>query len=233
MKSLVVHSGGMDSTVLLYQLLQAGDEVKALSINYGQRHSRELEAARALCAELGVEHRVADLSGLSDLLAGSALTSSDIEVPEGHYAEDNMKATVVPNRNMILLSVAAGWAISSKYDRIAYAAHSGDHAIYPDCRNEFAEALDGAIRLADWHEVSLYRPFVDMTKADIVSLGAKLGVPFEKTWSCYKGQDLHCGRCGTCVERREAFYLAGVEDPTTYAEDAPTVQEMVASDWKL
>mgnify|MGYP001296771572 CR=1 FL=1 len=233
MKSLVVHSGGMDSTVLLYQLLQAGDEVKALSINYGQRHSRELEAARALCAELGVEHRVADLSGLSDLLAGSALTSSDIEVPEGHYAEDNMKATVVPNRNMILLSVAAGWAISSKYDRIAYAAHSGDHAIYPDCRNEFAEALDGAIRLADWHEVSLYRPFVDMTKADIVSLGAKLGVPFEKTWSCYKGQDLHCGRCGTCVERREAFYLAGVEDPTTYAPDAPTVQEMVASDWKL
>jgi len=223
----------MDSTVLLYQLLQAGDEVKALSINYGQRHSRELEAARALCTELGVEHRVADLSGLSDLLAGSALTSSDIEVPEGHYAEDNMKATVVPNRNMILLSVAAGWAISSKYDRIAYAAHSGDHAIYPDCRNEFAEALDGAIRLADWHEVSLYRPFVDMTKADIVSLGAKLGVPFEKTWSCYKGQDLHCGRCGTCVERREAFYLAGVEDPTTYAEDAPTVQEMVASDWKL
>ena len=233
MKSLVVHSGGMDSTVLLYQLLQAGDEVKALSINYGQRHSRELDGARALCSELGVEHRVADLSGLSDLLAGSALTSSDIEVPEGHYAEDNMKATVVPNRNMILLSVAAGWAISSKYDRIAYAAHSGDHAIYPDCRNEFAEALDGAIRLADWHEVSLYRPFVDMTKADIVSLGAKLGVPFEKTWSCYKGQDLHCGRCGTCVERREAFYLAGVEDPTTYAPDAPTVQEMVASDWKL
>ena len=233
MKSLVVHSGGMDSTVLLYQLLQAGDEVKALSINYGQRHSRELEAASALCTELGVEHRVADLSGLSDLLAGSALTSSDIEVPEGHYAEDNMKATVVPNRNMILLSVAAGWAISSKYDRIAYAAHSGDHAIYPDCRNEFAEALDGAIRLADWHEVTLYRPFVDMTKADIVSLGAKLRVPFEKTWSCYKGQDLHCGRCGTCVERREAFYLAGVEDPTTYAPDAPTVQEMVASDWKL
>ena len=233
MKSLVVLSGGMDSTVLLYQLLQAGDEVKALSINYGQRHHRELEAASALCAELGVEHRVADLSGLSDLLAGRALTSSDIEVPEGHYAEDNMKATVVPNRNMILLSVAAGWAISSKYYRIAYAAHSGDHAIYPDCRNEFAEALDGAIRLADWHEVSLYRPFVDMTKADIASLGAELRVPFEKTWSCYKGQDLHCGRCGTCVERREAFYLAGVEDPTTYAPDAPTVQEMVASDWKL
>ena len=233
MKSLVVHSGGMDSTVLLHKLVQEGDEVKALSVNYGQRHSRELEAAHALCTEFGVEHRVADLSGLSDLLAGSALTSSDIEVPEGHYAEDNMKASVVPNRNMILLSVAAGWAISSKYDRIAYAAHSGDHAIYPDCRNEFAEALDGAIRLADWHEVSLYRPFVDMTKADIVSLGAKLGVPFEKTWSCYKGQDLHCSRCGTCVERREAFYLAGVEDPTTYAPDAPTVQEMVASDWKL
>ena len=233
MKALVLFSGGLDSTVLATQLKAEGSETRLLSIDYGQRHARELKRAEQIAQALELPHQVLRLPDLGPLLGGSSLTDEKVELPEGHYAEESMKATVVPNRNMILLSVAAGWAISSKYDRIAYAAHSGDHAIYPDCRNEFAEALDGAIRLADWHEVSLYRPFVDMTKADIVSLGAKLGVPFKKTWSCYKGQDLHCGRCGTCVERREAFYLAGVDDPTTYAEDAPTVQEMVASDWKI
>ena len=233
MKSIVVHSGGMDSTVLLYQLAADGDEVKTLSIDYGQRHAKEIEYARSLSEGLGVEHRVADLRSLAELLGGSALTSSEIEVPEGHYAEENMKATVVPNRNMILLSVASGWAISSEFDRVAYAAHSGDHAIYPDCRTEFADALDSAIRLADWREVSLYRPFVDLTKADVVKLGAELNVPFESTWSCYKGLELHCGRCGTCVERREAFHLAEVPDPTVYAPEAPSVEEMVAAGWKL
>lgn len=223
----------MDSTVLLYRLAKDGDELKALSINYGQRHSKEIEYAESICKNLGVEHRVANLESLSELLSGSALTSDDLEVPEGHYAEDNMKATVVPNRNMILLSVAAGWAISSEFDRVAYAAHSGDHAVYPDCRNEFADALDATIRLADWREVSLYRPFVDCAKADLVKLGAELGVPFEKTWSCYKGLDLHCGRCGTCIERREAFHLAGIHDPTYYSADAPSLEEMVACNWKL
>ena len=233
MKSIIVYSGGMDSTVLLYRLAKDGDELKALSINYGQRHSKEIEYAESICKNLGVEHRVANLESLSELLSGSALTSDDLEVPEGHYAEDNMKATVVPNRNMILLSVAAGWAISSEFDRVAYAAHSGDHAVYPDCRNEFADALDATIRLADWREVSLYRPFVDCAKADLVKLGAELGVPFEKTWSCYKGLDLHCGRCGTCIERREAFHLAGIHDPTYYSADAPSLEEMVACNWKL
>lgn len=219
----------MDSTVLLYQLLADGDQVKALTIDYGQRHGKEIESARALCGELGVEHRVADLSGLGQLLSGSALTSSEVEVPEGHYAEESMKTTVVPNRNMILLSVSAGWAIASKYDRIAYAAHAGDHAIYPDCRPVFAEALDAAIGLADWHKADLHRPFVDLTKADIAALGNQLGVPFEKTWSCYKGLDLHCGRCGTCVERREALHLAEVKDLTPYEPDAPPLEELLSS----
>ena len=125
------------------------------------------------------------------------------------------------------------WAVSQKFDRIAYAAHSGDHAIYPDCRTEFADVLGEAIKMADWQKVSLHRPFVDITKAEIVKIGHDLGVPFEKTWSCYKGGDLHCGRCGTCVERREAFYLAGVEDPTEYAPDAPSIDEMVANNWKI
>ena len=134
---------------------------------------------------------------------------------------------------MILLALAAGWAISQKADAVAYAAHSGDHAIYPDCRSEFADAMRHAIGLADWHKVDLIRPFVEFTKADVVRRGAALGVPFAETWSCYKGKALHCGRCGTCVERREAFYLAGVADPTPYAPDAPSVESLVKSDWKL
>ena len=233
MKTILIHSGGMDSTVLLYHLIQEGNTVKALSINYGQRHCKELDFAAELTAQLGVEHKIADLRSVTTLLACSSLTSSDIEVPEGHYAEENMKATVVPNRNMILLSLAAGWAISNRYDHVSYAAHAGDHDIYPDCREEFTDALDKAIRLADWHEVSLHRPFVTKTKADIAVLGAELGVPFEKTWSCYKGEELHCGRCGTCVERREAFHLAGISDPTPYQPEAPTISEMVANNWKL
>ncbi len=132
-----------------------------------------------------------------------------------------MKATVVPNRNMILLALAAGWAISQKADAIAYAAHGGDHAIYPDCRPEFAEAMRHAIGLADWHRVELLRPFVTLTKADIVRRGAELGAPLGSTWSCYRGGARHCGRCGTCVERREAFALAGVPDPTDYEAALP------------
>lgn len=232
-KTILIHSGGLDSTVLLYHLLDQDHEVATLSVNYGQRHLKELDCAASLSADLGITHEVADLSAITPLLAGSSLTSPEIEVPEGHYAEDNMKATVVPNRNMILLSVAAGWAISQKADAVAYAAHSGDHAIYPDCRTEFADAMREAIGLADWHKVELVRPFVDITKADVVKRGAELNVPFERTWSCYKGLDLHCGRCGTCVERREAFYLAGVEDPTPYAETAPSLEQLIASDWKL
>lgn len=233
MKTVLIYSGGLDSTVLLYSLHKAGHELRTLSVNYGQRHAKELDAAKAITAQLGIEHRVADLTSLTPLLGNSSLTDADIAVPEGHYAEETMKATVVPNRNMILLSVAAGWAISEKADSVAYAAHSGDHAIYPDCRNEFAEAMDHAIRLADWHEVRLDRPFVKKTKADIVTLGAELDVPFEQTWSCYQGGDIHCGRCGTCIERREAFHLAGVVDPIPYADNAPTVEAMVASDWRL
>ncbi|WOO42564.1 7-cyano-7-deazaguanine synthase QueC [Rubellicoccus peritrichatus] len=233
MKTVLIYSGGLDSTVLLYSLHRAGHELLTLSVNYGQRHSKELDAAAAITTQLGIEHRVVDLTTLTPLLANSSLTDVDIAVPEGHYAEETMKATVVPNRNMILLSVAAGWAISMKADSIAYAAHSGDHAIYPDCRNEFAEAMDHAIRLADWHEVHLDRPFVNKTKADIVKLGAELDVPFEQTWSCYQGGAIHCGRCGTCIERREAFYLAGVPDPTPYADNAPSVETMVSNDWRL
>ena len=128
-----------------------------------------------------------------------------------------MKQTVVPNRNMIMLSVAAGVAIARKADVVSYAAHAGDHAIYPDCRADFAEAVDKAIHLADWHEVGLARPFVSMTKAEIAKRGHEIGAPMSSTWSCYEGGEVHCGKCGTCVERQEAFAIAGANDPTRYA----------------
>lgn len=233
MKTVVIFSGGLDSTVLVYDLVAQGDEVKLISVDYGQRHRKEIEFARATADRLGLEHRVADLRSLTPLLAGSSLTSAGIAVPDGHYAEESMKATVVPNRNMIMLAVAGGWAISLRYDRVAFGVHGGDHAIYPDCRAEFAEAMDTVLSLADWHKIHLVRPFVGITKADIVSRGTKLHVPFENTWSCYKGTDLHCGRCGTCVERREAFHLAGVTDPTNYAGTAPSVEEMVSKEWRF
>lgn len=232
MRAVLVYSGGLDSTVLLYHMLDAGATVRALSIDYGQRHGVELKRAATIAHGAGVEHRLVDLRSVTPLLGGSSLTSHEIPVAEGHYAETSMKSTVVPNRNMIFLSLAAAWAISLKFDAIAYAAHSGDHTIYPDCREAFAVAMAAAVRLADWHEVDLVRPFVNFSKADIVRRGAALGAPLEQTWSCYKGGELHCGRCGTCIERREAFHLAAVDDPTHYAADAPAVEEMVAAGWR-
>ena len=233
MHVVLVHSGGLDSTVLLYDLLARGTQVHALSIHYGQRHACELTLAAALCARLGVPHQVADLRALKPLFGSSSLTNDAHAIPHGHYTEDSMKSTVVPNRNMLLLSVAAAWAAALKADAIAYAAHSGDHALYPDCRTEFAEAMDAAIRLCDWHPLRLERPFVGLDKAAIVRRGAELQVPFEATWSCYEGGDLHCGRCGTCIERREAFHLAQIPDPTPYHPDAPSLEACIAADWHL
>lgn len=215
-RTVLIHSGGIDSTVLLGKLLAEGREVFALSVDYGQRHRREIEAAKQIADFYKIKHQVADLRALSPLFGANALTDAKVAVPEGHYEEISMKATVVPNRNMLLISVATAWAISLRASSVAYGAHGGDHAIYPDCRPAFAEALDQAMRLADWHEVSLERPFVGMDKAAIVKLGTSLQVPLHLTWSCYVGGAKHCGKCGTCVERKEAFIKAGVADPTEY-----------------
>lgn len=221
--AVCIISGGMDSTVLLHFLRHKYPRVFALSINYGQRHAKELECAAWQCKELGVEHQVVNLSeALNPLLQGSSLTSSDMEVPEGHYAADNMKATVVPNRNMIMLAIAAGYGISKTPDNenlyLAYGAHAGDHDIYPDCRQSFTAALGQALALCDWKSVLLYTPFIEKSKADIVKLGTEMGVDFSHTWTCYKGHDQACGRCGTCVERLEAFAKQGIEDPLTYED---------------
>ena len=218
MKAVVLFSGGLDSTVLVSHLLSKGAEVRLLSIDYGQRHAKELAHGDALARHMNLARKSLSLPDLGDLLKGSSLTDDSVELPEGHYAEESMKATVVPNRNMILLALAGGYALSSGFDTIAYAAHAGDHFIYPDCRPEFAEAMGKALGLADWEDLKLYRPFVDKTKADLVKLGTELGSPLEMTWSCYAGMDNHCGKCGTCVERKEAFELAKVPDPTKYEE---------------
>ncbi|MCB0346588.1 MAG: 7-cyano-7-deazaguanine synthase QueC [Bdellovibrionales bacterium] len=217
MKTLVVYSGGIDSTVLLFEMLAAGEEVGAISFDYGQRHSRELVTASRICGGRGVRHKVVDFGAMSELLVGSSLTDSSIPVPDGHYTDESMKATVVPNRNMLMLSAAIAAGLSSGFDAVAYGAHAGDHTIYPDCRPEFVEAMQHAAALCDWKQIKLLAPFLKWSKADIVRRGAELNVPFEQTWSCYKGGAAHCGTCGTCVERREAFELAGIVDPTHYA----------------
>lgn len=216
MKVVLTLSGGLDSTTLLYECLSKSYKVRCLSVDYGQRHSRELLSAQSICNTLGITHKVLDLRHLKELFAGSSQTSSHIPVPEGHYAEESMKATIVPNRNMVLLSLATAWAISLKYDAVMYAAHAGDHAIYPDCCPDFSMALEEAISLCDWHKISLRTPYIYIRKRHIVKKGEELKVPFEQTWSCYNGRDRHCGKCGTCVERKEAFALANVNDPTEY-----------------
>lgn len=217
MNVVVIFSGGMDSTTLLYELREAGHAVKAISFDYGQRHRVELDRAAAIAAAAEVSYECIDLRALGAVIAGqSSQLNAAVEVPDGHYSEESMKATVVPNRNMIMLAVAVGHAISIDYQAVAYGAHAGDHAIYPDCRREFVDAMRHAIALCDWQKVELMTPYVDKSKSDICVIGAALQVPFDQTWSCYKGGKVHCGRCGTCVERKEAFALADVIDPTEY-----------------
>lgn len=218
-KVLVLHSGGMDSTVCLAKAIKDGHEVRCMGIHYGQRHAKELEAATRIQDYYKIipERRgVVDLQIIRPLLKGSSQTDPKVAVPEGHYEEESMKKTVVPNRNMIMLSVAVAGAISAGYEQVWYAAHAGDHAIYPDCRPEFVEAMQRAIGLCDWTPISLGAPFIQMTKSQIAKLGAELDAPLHMTWSCYKGGAHHCGVCGTCVERKEAFKLAKVPDPTIY-----------------
>lgn len=215
-KAVAVVSGGLDSTVMLWWLLDRGYRVEALTVDYGQRHIREIDHALEICSRADVSHQVLALPQLRSIMRGSSQTDDSVDVPDGHYTDESMKATVVPNRNMILLALATALAVSEKAESVAYAAHAGDHSIYPDCRPEFADIMGAAMWMADWHRVKLLRPFIAMTKADIIRVGDQLGVPMKLTWSCYRAGDKHCGTCGTCVERREAFKQAGIKDPTVY-----------------
>lgn len=221
-KSVCLFSGGLDSTTLLWSLRP---NVKALLFNYGQRHQIELQHAQRICEQFSIEYQLADLRPINHLLR-SGSQSGDEQVPDGHYAEDSMKTTIVPNRNAIMIAIACGWAVSTGSEAVYYAAHSGDHAIYPDCRREFVEPMANAMYAANlWSPIHLLAPFITYQKRDIVKLANQLGVPLMLTWSCYKGGKMHCGRCGTCTERREAFLLADIPDPTAYEYKGPLMEK--------
>lgn len=245
-KIVTLLSGGLDSTTLAYWLMRdyaerEGDddhivqypEMTALSFDYGQRHKKELRVARAMAKRIGAKHHIISLgvdhaayvAPLATVLGGSVLVDQNATVPDGHYASENMKQTVVPNRNAIMLSIAYGIALAQEADFVVFGAHAGDHAIYPDCRPDFVEMLSNTLRVgAAWTDDELSSvpeiigPFLDHDKAWIAKQAVELQVPIAETWSCYKGGDIHCGTCGTCYERREAFQLAGVPDPTPYID---------------
>lgn len=212
--SVIIVSGGLDSITLLYE--KAETIALAVSFDYGQNHgAKELPFAAHHCRKLGIPHITIPLSFMHRYFKSSLLDGAEA-IPEGHYAEENMKSTVVPFRNGIMLAIATGIAESHGLKRVYIANHGGDHTIYPDCRPDFIQAMDGAATAGTFVNVRIEAPYTNITKADIVRRGTALGVDYSKTWSCYKGSDVHCGKCGTCVERKEAFLEAGVKDPTEY-----------------
>lgn len=212
--SLIVLSGGMDSTTLLYEYRER--IAVAISFNYGSNHNtREIDYAHKNCEKLNIRHIIIELPFVQQYFNSSLLQGAEA-IPEGHYASENMKSTVVPFRNGIMLSIACGIAESNGLKQILIANHGGDHAIYPDCRSEFIESMSKAMQVGTYEEIRIVAPYTDKDKTYIAKRGSEIGVDFSLTYSCYKGGNKHCGKCGTCVERKEAFELAGVVDPTEY-----------------
>ena len=214
--SLIIVSGGMDSITLLHY---RKEQISlAVTFDYGSNHNRrETEFAAYHCKSLGIEHIVIPLSFIHDYFKSSLLQGADA-IPEGHYTAENMKSTVVPFRNGIMLAVACGIAESRGLDRVLIANHNGDHAIYPDCRENFIAAMGKAMEAGTYEHISIDAPFTDISKTDIALIGKRLGIDYSKTYSCYKGGEKHCGKCGTCVERKEALRNAGIENTTEYEE---------------
>ncbi len=216
MKVAVLLSGGLDSTTALHWAKRLHDVVAAFSFDYGSNHgAQELACARWQAEALGIPHRVLDLRGVFRYVQSSLLSGAE-DIPTGEYAEENMKSTVVPFRNGIFLAVAAAMAESMGADALVIAAHAGDHAIYPDCRADFMAAMSEAIRLGTYAQLQIIDPFIGCDKAAIAAEGARLGVDFSHTYSCYKGGERHCGLCATCRERKDAFRRAALPDPTRY-----------------
>ncbi len=212
--SVIIVSGGMDSITLLYN---HKDEIAlGISFDYGSNHNaREIPFAKMHCERLGIKHITINLDFMHQYFKSSLLDGAEA-IPEGHYADDNMKSTVVPFRNGIMLSIAIGIAESNNLDQVFIANHGGDHTIYPDCRPEFINAIDAAATAGTYNNVKVVAPYTKITKSDIARIGKKLGIDYTETWSCYKGGEVHCGKCGTCVERKEALAEAGIEDKTIY-----------------
>lgn len=214
--SIIVVSGGMDSVTMLYEYRER--IALAVSFDYGSKHNeKEIAFARWHCESLGVEHLVIPLAFMQEYFKSSLLIGGE-EIPEGHYADENMKSTVVPFRNGIMLAVAAGLAESRGLKHVMLANHGGDHAIYPDCRAGFVDAMSQAISEGTYDGLTVLAPYTTITKSDIARKGKELGIDYSKTWSCYKGNDKHCGKCGTCTERKEALHDAGIEDTTEYED---------------
>jgi len=214
-KVVVIYSGGMDSYTVLRQASMQGYAVYPVAFDYGQRHNKELILAKNVCDKYAYPFKSVDVSNINQLIKGSALTD-DIDVPEGHYEEESMKQTVVPNRNMIMLSMAVGYAVSIGAEAVYFGAHSGDHAIYPDCRTAFVEAMNAVCQIANYEAIEVRAPFLAKTKIDILRAGLDLGLDYSETWTCYKGLEKACGRCGSCQERLEAFAANGIKDPIDY-----------------
>ena len=214
-KGVVIYSGGMDSFTILHKVQQEGIQVFPLTFNYGQKHVKEIEYARRVCMHHALAHEIIDISTISCLLQGSSLTS-DIDIPEGHYAAESMKSTVVPNRNMIMLSLAIGYAVSIYATRVYFGAHAGDHAIYPDCRPEFVDRMNEVAKIANYQAVKIYTPYLNVDKGKILAEGLNMSLDYSQTWTCYNGRENACGKCGACVERLEAFANNGVADPLAY-----------------
>lgn len=214
MKHIAVISGGMDSVTMLYDIkgLFPLDIIEVISFDYGQRHKKELLAAKATCEKLGLKYDIIDITSLTSFISNSALTG-DKPVPHGHYADENMKKTVVPNRNMIMLSIAVGIAVNREAVDVWTGVHAGDHAIYPDCRPEFIEKMNTVTLISNFQPVEIKAPYLMIDKGDIAKIGRELGVDYSLTWTCYEGQENPCGKCGACVERAEAFAKAGMIDP--------------------
>ena len=212
MKSvLVVYSGGLDSYTLLNKAIQDFDRIQAITFNYGQKHKKEIQVASTVCNELKIKHEIVDLD-LETIFSGSALVGKE-EIPEGNYDKEQMKKTVVPNRNMIMVSVAASLAIKNNLSTLWYGAHAGDHEIYPDCRPEFIERLANVLRICDYREINFEAPFMNYSKTDIVAEGVRMKIDFSKTWTCYVGDEQPCLRCGSCLERKSAFEQNNIQDP--------------------
>ena len=208
---LVVYSGGLDSYTLLNKAMKNFDRVEAITFNYGQKHNKEIEYAKSNCVELNIKHEVVNLD-LENILAGSALVG-DIDIPEGNYDKEKMKQTIVPNRNMIMISVAASLVIKNDIEYLWYAAHSGDHEIYPDCRPEFIDKMAAVLEICDYHKIKFEAPFQNLSKNEIVATGLSMDLDYSKTWTCYEGKEKPCGKCSACLERALSFKANNTKDP--------------------
>lgn len=229
-KGLVIWSGGLDSTSLLFQLRSQGMEISAVHFSYGSKHNpRELEAVTKMSKLFKIPLKLISLDFIGKMFK-SALLDNGSPIPEGHYEDENMKQTVVPFRNGIMLSIATGLAESLNIPSVFIGAHAGDHTIYPDCRPRFLELMGIAMKHGTWDNISLFAPYQNYNKGEIVSFGQKAFTPFELTWTCYKGGEVHCGVCGACIERKEAFEQAGVSDPTIYTKIGDNNNQQISLD---